>query len=178
MRKILDNNYLVFIVALICLILGYILRGELSPKIQHTVSYDTVYVPEYVAIPPIDGEGEVTKQAPVYRTNPLNKELSRKVLTILRERDSLSALLQSDSVSVPVVFEDIHNDTKDTINIRYDEISSSIAYNIRFAPREVKVKTITQTITQTHVQEVTFWEKVIWFTGGIAAGYAINGVLR
>lgn len=164
--------YIVVIVGL-CSFLGYNIESCIKPK--ETIKADTIFVDRIIEIPSVSGGGVVEKSKPVLRNQP-DKEMSKQVLELLVQRDSLTALLYRDSVSVSVFLNDVVPETKDTVSITYDEITAQLQYNIRFAPRTIKVEQITKTIT-VH-EETGFLEKALLVVGGVGVGYIMNGVIR
>lgn len=157
----------------ICSFFGYGIEG--CVKTRESQKTDTVYVDRVIEIPSISGGGIVERSKPLLRNQP-DKEMSQEILLLLAQRDSLTAILNKDSVSVSVFLNEVVPETKDTVSISYDEITAQLQYNIRFAPRTIQVEQITKTITVQ--EEVGFWEKALYVAGGMALGYTMNGVLR
>lgn len=159
------KNILVF-VAIVALLTCFYMQTKKGNTVIEKSRIDTVYVPTYIEIPSVEsfGYGKQEKVFQKKKDGEINYELSGEVLTLLSQRDSLTALLEKQNVSIPVTLCETIQTTNDSICITYDDVTKKIDYSIKFSPRKIDVPHITE--TKTIVEEISIWEKI---------GYGILG---
>ncbi len=138
--KLIQILTFVTVVAIIVLLFVY-QPVRYIEKVNYSIYWDTVKVVQII---------------PRYGTREL-----RLIKKLLRERDSLRKILDDYSVKVIVSVDTVIQ--RDTIVIRYDEISRRFYTNISFGEREVK-------------KECGFWEKVGYIGVGMVVGLGIGVV--
>lgn len=68
---------------------------------------------------------------------------SSYALNLIAQRDSLAGVLAKQNVKSIAILDTIHWETKDTINVKYDEFLRHWDLRIGFMPREVRLQTQT-----------------------------------
>ncbi len=111
-------------------------------KVQYAIYWDTVKVVQVI---------------PHYKDKDL-----LLIKRLLRERDSLRRILANYSVKVIVTVDTVIQ--RDTILVRYDEISRRLYTNISLGEREYKIKQ----------EECSFWEKLGYVGIGAVLGIGIG----
>ena len=125
---------------------------QLSPKVKEKIVYE-----KQAPAPELRGKPDSVKvykkiNVPVYIVD------SNAIMQLIAERDSLTSLLKDSSVTMTFSTDTVHPVTQDTLSITCDELKRQIAYSLKYAPREQKVITRTETI----VSELTIWDKLYY----------------